>query len=172
MLGFGQHLTGMPRLDDHTAVHEDECVADLAGEADLVRDHNHGHAVLGEPAHDVEDLADELRGEGGGGFVASGPVLVGVDSISAALESSPSTRFVVVPCMSGNAVNQPCMYCLASSLDRMGSSTVRSRKTNSSANRSTNASASGCLTPPFRGSRRPRAGPVHSAPRARRAGLG
>jgi hypothetical protein len=69
VLGIGQHLARMPRLDDHAAVHEHQSAADLAGEADLVRDHNHGHAVLGEPAHDVEDLGDELRVERGGGFV-------------------------------------------------------------------------------------------------------
>jgi len=30
VLGIGEHLSGIARLDDHAAVHEDEGVADLA----------------------------------------------------------------------------------------------------------------------------------------------
>ena len=42
--GFASTSRGRPALDDHAAVHEDERVADLAGEADLVRDDDHRHA--------------------------------------------------------------------------------------------------------------------------------
>ena len=43
--------------------------ADLAREADLVRDDDHRHADLGEVAHHVEHLADELRVERRGRLV-------------------------------------------------------------------------------------------------------
>ena len=41
----------------------------LPGEAHLVGDHHHGHAVGGELAHDGEHLADHFRVERGGRFV-------------------------------------------------------------------------------------------------------
>src|SRR5215475_10184214 len=53
-------------FDDLAAVHEDDAVRDLARETHLVGHHHHGHAVPGEPDHDVEDLVDHLGIEGGG----------------------------------------------------------------------------------------------------------
>src|SRR3954467_3301909 len=56
-------------LDDDATVHEDDGVPDLAGEAHLVGHDDHRHAVVGQPAHDVEHLADELRVERAGRLV-------------------------------------------------------------------------------------------------------
>ena len=54
---------GRALLDDDAGIHEDDAVGDLAGEAHLVGDHDHRHAALGEVAHDLEHLADQLRVE-------------------------------------------------------------------------------------------------------------
>ena len=56
-------------LDDLAAVHEHHAVGDLAGEAHLVRDADHGHAVLGEADHGVEHLLDHLGVERDGRLV-------------------------------------------------------------------------------------------------------
>lgn len=50
-------------------VHEDHAVADLARETEFVRHDSHGHAALGEIAHDRQNLADQFRIEGRGGLV-------------------------------------------------------------------------------------------------------
>src|SRR5262245_58958435 len=47
-------------LDDLAAVHEDHAVCYLLREAHLVRDHHHGHSLLGELNHHVQDLIDHL----------------------------------------------------------------------------------------------------------------
>src|SRR5674476_1013682 len=60
VLRVGENVCGSPLFDDDAAVHEYDPVADLAGEADLVSDHDHRHAVGGEPFDDVEHLAHEL----------------------------------------------------------------------------------------------------------------
>src|SRR6266850_3890822 len=53
--------TGRGRvLNDAPFVHEYHPVRGFSGEADLVRDHQHRHALSREVAHDVEDLADHL----------------------------------------------------------------------------------------------------------------
>ncbi len=65
----GQDGAGVAGFDDGAVVHEDEGVAGFAGEAHFVGDDDHGHAVGGEVAHDVEDFADEFGVQGGGGFV-------------------------------------------------------------------------------------------------------
>ena len=41
----------------------------LAGEADLVGHHHHGHAVPGQVLHHVEDIADQFRVERGRGLI-------------------------------------------------------------------------------------------------------
>src|SRR4051794_6908428 len=46
VLRVGQHVPGVARLDDHSAVHEDEGVTHLTSEAHLVGDHDHRHAVV------------------------------------------------------------------------------------------------------------------------------
>src|SRR5690242_12234335 len=67
--GGGEDLRRVAALDDDAGVHEDRHVGHLAGEADLVGHDDHGHALLGQAAHDVEDLPDELRVEGAGRLV-------------------------------------------------------------------------------------------------------
>src|SRR6201994_2596194 len=56
-------------LNDDAAVHEDDLVADLAGEADLVGDDEHRPAFLGQLAHRGEDLFDDVGVESGGVLV-------------------------------------------------------------------------------------------------------
>src|SRR5512139_62717 len=56
----GEELLGTRLLDDAAAVHEDHSVGRAAGEAHLVRDHDHGHALFGQGGHDVEHLVDHL----------------------------------------------------------------------------------------------------------------
>ena len=68
-VGAPMTCAGRAVLDDHAAVHEDDAVRDLAGEAHLVRDHHHGHALLGQVAHDRQDVADQLGVERRGGLV-------------------------------------------------------------------------------------------------------
>ena len=58
--GVPQHLAGRALLDDLAVVEEDDAIGDLTGEPDLVRDDDERRAVAGEPADDVEHLADEL----------------------------------------------------------------------------------------------------------------
>ena len=50
-------------LDELAVSHEQNAVADLAGEAHLVRDDDHRHALLRQLLHDLEHLADHLRVE-------------------------------------------------------------------------------------------------------------
>src|ERR1700694_4481181 len=44
LLMVPQQLSGLPGLDDDPSVHKDQGVADLAGKAHLVSDHDHRHA--------------------------------------------------------------------------------------------------------------------------------
>src|SRR5438093_1356775 len=60
---------GRGDLQDAALLHERDAMGDLAGEACLVSDYDHGHAAVGKVDHDVEDLADRLRIEGGGRLV-------------------------------------------------------------------------------------------------------
>src|SRR6478609_5772962 len=55
-LGVGEEFLGGCVLDDQAIGHEHDAIGGLAGEAHLVGDHNHGHALLGELDHDVQDL--------------------------------------------------------------------------------------------------------------------
>jgi hypothetical protein len=57
------------RLDDPAGVHEDDAVGGAPGEPHLVGDHDHRHAVAGQPDHDLEDLVDHLGIQGGGRLV-------------------------------------------------------------------------------------------------------
>src|SRR5438552_11103619 len=52
--------SGRAILDDAAAIEKHDAVADIARERDLVGDDDHGHAVLGELAHDAQHLADQL----------------------------------------------------------------------------------------------------------------
>ena len=56
-------------LDDHAVVHEDDPVADVAGEAHLVGDDDHRHPLRGQLAHHVEHLLDQLGVERAGHLV-------------------------------------------------------------------------------------------------------
>ena len=49
--GTSDHPLGVPLLDDGTVVHEHDAVGDLAREAHLVRDDDHRHPVVRQPAH-------------------------------------------------------------------------------------------------------------------------
>src|SRR5215469_12111078 len=57
---IADHRVGWALLDDAAAIHEDHAVRDLAGELDLVGDHDHGPALLRELADHAQHLADEL----------------------------------------------------------------------------------------------------------------
>jgi hypothetical protein len=54
---------------DRAAVHEDDAVGDIVGEAELVRDDHHGHAFVDQLAHGQQHLAHQLRIERRGGLV-------------------------------------------------------------------------------------------------------
>src|SRR5205823_3467728 len=69
MLRLTQHLARHPLLDDPAGVDEDQAVGDFAREAHFVRDHDHGHALLGEQSHHRKHFTDELGIERGGGLV-------------------------------------------------------------------------------------------------------
>ena len=56
-------------LDDVAALHEDDTAGNLAGKADLVRDDDHRHALLGQTLHDLQHLTDHFGVERGGRFV-------------------------------------------------------------------------------------------------------
>ena len=74
--GLSKTSSGRALLDDDAAVHEDDAVRDVAGEAHLVRDHEHRHAALGQVLHDVEDAAHELGVERRGDLVEEHDVRV------------------------------------------------------------------------------------------------
>ena len=69
VLGVGEEVFGGAHFHDLAAVHEDDAVGDLTGEAHLVGDDEHGHAAYGQLLHHVEHLFDHLGVEGGGGLV-------------------------------------------------------------------------------------------------------
>ena len=60
LLRAQEHVVRRPLLDDDALIHEDHAVGDLAREAHLVGDHDHGGALLGEIAHHTEDLTHQL----------------------------------------------------------------------------------------------------------------
>ena len=69
MLGIGEEGFGSALLEDDAFVHEDDAAADVPGEGHLVRDDEHGHALVGKTLHDGEDLADHLGVERARRFV-------------------------------------------------------------------------------------------------------
>src|SRR5713101_412092 len=64
LLRIAQDVPRLASLDDDAAVHEDQAVADFAGEAHFMGDDHHRHAVRRKTSHDVEHVADELRVQG------------------------------------------------------------------------------------------------------------
>src|SRR5712691_5874305 len=69
LAGAAKEGLGLAGLHDHALVHEDDAVGDLAGEAHLVGDDDHGHALAGEVQHDVEHFVDDFGIERAGGLV-------------------------------------------------------------------------------------------------------
>ena len=55
-----QHLVRRALLVDRAVGQEDHPARDVVGEAHLVRDQQHGAALLGERADDAQHLADQL----------------------------------------------------------------------------------------------------------------
>src|SRR5438876_7994130 len=58
---------GRALLEDSAAVHEDDAICYLGGETHLMGHDQHGHAVLRQPPHHFQHLADELGIQGRGG---------------------------------------------------------------------------------------------------------
>src|SRR4051794_17658968 len=56
-------------LDDLAVSHDDERVGDVAGKLHLMGDHDHGHAVRSQLAHDGQNLKPDLGVEGRGRLV-------------------------------------------------------------------------------------------------------
>src|SRR5438445_10642875 len=59
VLRLAEDVLRRPGLDDAAAIHEDDAVGDLAGEAELVGDDDHRHAAQSEVAHHRQHLADQ-----------------------------------------------------------------------------------------------------------------
>src|SRR5690349_2230518 len=68
-LGIGEELFRRGVLNDLAVGHKDHAVCGLAGEAHFVGDHDHGHALLGELDHHIQDLVDHFGVQRRGGFV-------------------------------------------------------------------------------------------------------
>ena len=58
-----ENLLRCSLLDDLTIGHEDHAVTHLTGEAHLMGDADHRHALMRELLHNLEHLADHLRVE-------------------------------------------------------------------------------------------------------------
>ena len=58
-----ENLLRRTLLDELTICHEDHAVAHLTGEAHLMGDADHRHALMCELLHNLEYLADHLRVE-------------------------------------------------------------------------------------------------------------
>src|SRR5690606_23934459 len=69
MLRVGQLFGRRPLLDHHAAIHEHDPIGRLFGKTDLMRDHDHGEALLRKSAHGRQNLAYQFGIERGGGFV-------------------------------------------------------------------------------------------------------
>ena len=61
VLGVVDDLASRPLLHDDTAVHEDEVIGHIAGEAHLMGDNDHGHVLGRQIADDLQHLAGQLR---------------------------------------------------------------------------------------------------------------
>src|SRR5690625_1409312 len=59
--GVGEELLGVTLLDDLALIHVGHAIADLAGEAHLVGDHEHRHPLLRQLPHHVQDRSEERR---------------------------------------------------------------------------------------------------------------
>ena len=59
-----EELFGFVLFDDLTLVHEDHPVGHLTGEAHLVGDDHHGHALFGQLPHNIQHFTDHFRVQG------------------------------------------------------------------------------------------------------------
>jgi len=67
--GVGEEVFGCADFDDLAALHEDDAVGDLAGEAHFMGHNHHGHTGTGKLLHDVEYFLDHFRVQGRGWLV-------------------------------------------------------------------------------------------------------
>ena len=63
MLGGVENLVGGALLQELAVGHEQDAVAHFTGEAHLVGDDHHGHAVPGQFLHDFQNFADHFGGQ-------------------------------------------------------------------------------------------------------------
>ena len=67
--GAAEHLGGRTFFLDESVVQEQHAVGDVPGESHLVRDDDHGRAILGQFAHHGEDFVGQLGIQRRGGLV-------------------------------------------------------------------------------------------------------
>ena len=60
VLRMVEHFGRRALFDDDATLHEDDSVSNLAGEAHLVGDNDHGHAGFSQAAHNIKNAAHEL----------------------------------------------------------------------------------------------------------------
>jgi hypothetical protein len=51
-----EHIPCRPAIDDLTALHDDHRISDFSRKPHLVRDYDHGHSVISQGSHDIEDI--------------------------------------------------------------------------------------------------------------------
>ena len=66
---MGEELRRGPGFHHHAVFHKDHLVGHVAGKAHLVGDDQHGHALVGQRAHDGQHFAGEFGVQRRGGFV-------------------------------------------------------------------------------------------------------
>src|SRR5690242_10382821 len=66
---FVEHMGWRALVDDAALVYEGDAARDMGGEAHLMSDDQHRHALRREALHHLEHLADQLRIERRGGLV-------------------------------------------------------------------------------------------------------
>ena len=72
-------VSGAACLDDYAMLHKDHLVGDIFGKAHFVGDHQHGHPLIRQLAHDGQHLPGQLRVQGGGRFIEVDDLRVGGD---------------------------------------------------------------------------------------------
>src|SRR5438093_8073634 len=60
VLRIVEHLSGRPILEYRAAIHDQDPIRDVTGEAHLVRDDDHGHSLLSQARHDLQHLVHHL----------------------------------------------------------------------------------------------------------------
>src|SRR3954454_6428205 len=64
-----KNLFGWPLFYNHSFVHEDDMISDLACKTHLMRHNHHRHTLFGQLAHDLEHLTDQFGVKRGGSLV-------------------------------------------------------------------------------------------------------